>query len=288
MTVFPPNTRFEYSNIGMKMLDAAIEQVLRHALRRLPAARGVWSARDEGERGWPAARDAGGGPVRQRAEPDALLPDGPSGVRRCLGQRPRRGALPRLPHGNASARPEAHPQHGHAAGDAAAGQRRADADASRGAAPGHRGQLDPDPRQRPPPGLAFGRTAGRQHLHGLLSRPEAGDRDPRQLLRPPEPRRAGDPRRRRAGTVRAPQRALTPDAPGHPVPRQVGRRGHQLCRGAAADPDLRRHRRSHRAVCGSAARAVGPGGIRERRADRPAHGDEQHPRGARRPRTVCS
>ena len=27
MTVFPPNTRFEYSNIGMKILDAAIEQV---------------------------------------------------------------------------------------------------------------------------------------------------------------------------------------------------------------------------------------------------------------------
>lgn len=27
MTVFPPNTRFEYSNIGMKMLDAAIEEV---------------------------------------------------------------------------------------------------------------------------------------------------------------------------------------------------------------------------------------------------------------------
>lgn len=27
MVVFPPNTRFEYSNIGMKMLDAAIEQV---------------------------------------------------------------------------------------------------------------------------------------------------------------------------------------------------------------------------------------------------------------------
>ena len=27
ITVFPPNTRFEYSNIGMKLLDAAIEQV---------------------------------------------------------------------------------------------------------------------------------------------------------------------------------------------------------------------------------------------------------------------
>lgn len=27
MTVFPPNTRFEYSNIGMKILDAAVEEV---------------------------------------------------------------------------------------------------------------------------------------------------------------------------------------------------------------------------------------------------------------------
>jgi CubicO group peptidase (beta-lactamase class C family) len=33
MTVYPPGTRFEYSNIGMKILDAAIEHVSKRTMR---------------------------------------------------------------------------------------------------------------------------------------------------------------------------------------------------------------------------------------------------------------
>ncbi|HYC98463.1 serine hydrolase [Brevundimonas sp.] len=277
MVVFPPNTRFEYSNIGMKILDAAIARAsglsygeylqrevfgplgMSHSAVGLPV--GVEAAvRYDNDRNpmrlymtdhpgsgdvWASAHDMArflafhmGTPLSDQ-EP-ILSPE-----TRVAMQRP------------ASAYPMPTPP-----------------DAPRrdiGA------QLDCDDEQRSPADLAFRGPAGRQQRHGLFPGPEDRLRASRERLCAARQDWAGDPRGDRAGASGTGLRTGPARSRAHSLPRSMGRRRDQPCRRAAHHPELPGKRRGHRATGGPGEHDARSARLRERRPHRTVLRVQQHP-----------